>query len=100
MNKEQFTERLQAIGTETDEGQRLELIAQLIEDGGADYDDHAAAITARDQAQQQVTSLQETNKKLLLRVGTKKEPDQPDPNNKPPEKRSFKDLFNEKGGIK
>lgn len=98
MTKDEFTQRLQAIGTEADEAQRRNLIAQLIEDGGNDYDDHAAAITARDQAQQQVTNLQEQNMQLFLRVGVNK--DQQDPGAQPPEKRNYKDLFNDKGGIK
>lgn len=98
MKKEEFTERLQAIGTEADEAQRRELIAQLIEDGGNDYDDHAAAITARDQAQQQVEELQAANKRLFLRVGKTDPNNDPDP--KPTEKRKFSNLYNEKGGLK
>lgn len=99
MNKAEFTERMQAIGTEEDEAQRRELIAQLIDDAGNDYDDHAAAVIARDQAQQQVEDLQAANKRLFLRVGAKAEPDVPtDP--KPTEKPKFSDLFNEKGEIK
>lgn len=99
MNRAEFTERMQAIGTEEDEAQRRELIAQLITDAGNDYDDHAAAVTARDQALQQVDDLQAANKRLFLRIGAKTEPDVPtDP--KPTEKPKFTDLFNEKGEIK
>lgn len=99
MEKSVFTERLQAIGTETDEAQRRELIAQLIEDGEKDYDDHAAAVAARDQALTENEQLRAANMKLFLRVGEKKEPEV-NPNPNPPEKRSFSNLFNEKGGIK
>lgn len=99
MDKAQFTERLQAIGTEEDEAQRRELIAQLIEEGGADYDDHAAAVAARDQALTDNEELRAANMRLFKRIGVHDEPeDNPDP--QPPAKRSFKDLFNEKGGIK
>lgn len=99
MNRAEFTERMQAIGTEEDEAQRRELIAQLIDDAGNDYDDHAAAVTARDNALQQVGELQAANKRLFLRIGAKTEPDVPtDP--KPTEKPKFTDLFNEKGEIK
>lgn len=99
MNRAEFTERMQAIGTEEDEAQRRELIAQLIDDAGNDYDDHAAAVTARDQALQQVDDLQAANKRLFLRIGAKTEPDDPtDP--KPKEKRKYSDLFNEKGELK
>lgn len=99
MNKNEFTERLQAIGSEEDDAQRRELIAQLMEDAGRDYDDHAEAVTARDQAMQQVGELQVANKRLFLRIGAKSEPDG-DPEDKPAEKRKFSDLFNDKGGIK
>lgn len=99
MNKNEFTERLQAIGTEADETQRRELIAQLIEDGGNDYDDHAAAVAARDQALQDCESLRSANMKLFLRVGGEKK-NQPIDHEKPTEKRKFNDLFNDKGGLK
>lgn len=99
MNRAEFTERMQAIGTEEDEAQRRELIAQLIDDAGNDYDDHAAAVTARDTALQQVEDLQAANKRLFLRIGAKTEPDPPgDPT--PTEKPKFSDLYNEKGVLK
>ena len=99
MNRAEFTERLQAIGTEEDEAQRRDMIAQLIEDGGADYDDHAAAVVARDTALNQVEELQAANKRLFLRIGARTEPDV-NPNDNPPEARKYNDLFNEKGGLK
>ena len=99
MNKTEFTERLQAIGEEPDEVQRRGLIAQLIDDGGADYDDHAAAVAARDQALQDNEDLRAANMQLFKRVGQKKDPDV-DPDKHPPEKRKFENLFNDKGGLK
>ena len=99
MNKTEFTERLQQIGTCEDETQRREMIAQLIEDGGNDYDDHAAAVAARDQAQADNESLREANMKLFKRIGDHNNPDV-DPDPKPAEKRKFENLFNDKGGIK
>lgn len=99
MDKAQFTERLQAIGTEADEAQRRELIAQLITDGGADYDDHAAAVAARDQALDDNEQLRAANMKLFLRVGEKKEPGKEKPEN-PTANLKYEDLFNEKGELK
>ena len=99
MNKQEYTERLQAIGAEADETQRRELIAALIEDGGADYDSFATASQERDQLRSDNETLREANMKLFLRVGTKKDPD-PQPGDPPKEKPKFEDLFNEKGGIK
>lgn len=98
MTRDEYTERLQAIGTEADETTRRELIAALIEDGGRDYDDHAAAVAARDQLQRDNETLRDANMKLFLRVGDpKKKTEDPDPE---PKKKRFEDLFDEKGGIK
>lgn len=99
MNKQEYTERLQAIGAEEDETQRLELIAALIEDGGADYDSFTTATEERDQLRSDNENLKAANKRLLMRVGTHKEPD-PKPGDPPKAKPKFEDLFNEKGGIK
>lgn len=99
MNKQQYTERLQAIGAEADEAQRRELIAQLIEDGGADYDSFATTTAERDQLRSDNETLREANMKLFLRVGTHKDPD-PKPGDPTKEKPKFEDLFDEKGGIK
>lgn len=98
MNRTEFTERLQAIGTEPDEAQRRELIAQLIEEGGNDYDDHAAAVAARDQALADNEELRAANMNLFKRIGHHQDPDVGDP--EPKEKRKFENLFNDKGGIK
>ena len=99
MIKSEFTERLQAIGAEADETQRRELIAALIDDGGADYDSFATATAERDQLRSDNETLREANMKLFLRVGTHKDPD-PKPGDPPKDKPKFEDLFNEKGGIK
>ena len=97
--KSVFTERLQAIGTEPDEAQRRELIAQLIEDGEKDYDAHAAAVAARDQAPEDNEKLRSANMQLFLRVGEKKDPTKRETDN-PTANLKFEDLFNEKGELK
>lgn len=99
MTRQEYTERLQAIGSEADEAQRREMIAQLIEDGGADYDSFATTTAERDQLRSDNETLRAANMKLFLRVGTHKDPD-PKPGDPPNEKPKFEDLFNEKGGIK
>lgn len=99
MEKSVFTERLQAIGTEPDEAQRRELIAQLIEDGEKDYDAHAAAVAARDQALEDNEKLRSANMQLFLRVGEKKDPPKRETDN-PTAGMNYEDLFNEKGELK
>ena len=99
MNKAEFTERCQAIGTCEDETQRRDLLAQLIADGEKDYDDHAAAVTAKDQALADNEALRAANMRLFLQVGERREPDV-DPTKQPPEKRTYNNLFDEKGRLK
>lgn len=99
MDKATFTERMQAIGTEEDEANRRDMIAQLIEDAGNDYDDHAAAVTDRDNALQQVEHLQQRNKELFMRIPVRNEPN-PQPAHEPEEKPKYSDLFNERGELK
>lgn len=99
MDRQEYTQRLQAIGSETDEAQRRELITQLIEDGGADYDTFANITAERDQLRGDNETLRELNMKLFLRVGSDKQGD-PKPGDPPPPRPKFEDLFDEKGGIK
>lgn len=99
MNRQEFTDRLVAIGECADDVQRRELIAQLTEDGGADYDNHAAAVAARDQLTKDNEDLRAANMRLFKRLGDHKDPE-PTPGTEPQKKLEFKDLFNEKGGLK
>lgn len=99
MTKQEYTERLQAIGTCEDETQRRDMIAALIEDGGSDYDSFESTTAERDTLRTANETLREANMRLFLRVGTDKDPD-PKPGDPPKEKPKFEDLFNEKGGIK
>lgn len=99
MKKQEFTERLQAIGSEVDETQRRELIAALIDDGGADYDSFATTTEERDQLRTDNETLREANMKLFLRVGNPKQQKQ-DPGGEPAERLTYEKLFNEKGELK
>lgn len=99
MTKDEFNAALQAIGTCEDDVQRRGLIADLAESAGADYDAHAEAVASRDQLQADNEQLRAANMKLFLKVGDHKEPADK-PGDEPKTKRSYKDLFNDKGGLK
>lgn len=99
MNKQEFNAKLTEIGTCEDEAKRNGLIADLMEEGGKIYDDHAAAIQQRDQFAVSNEELRAENKRLFLRVGDHEDP-APPKGTEPKTKRSFNDLFNEKGGLK
>lgn len=99
MTRDELQQRLQEIGTCTDDAERRTLIASLSEDASADYDAHAAVVTERDQLQTANQQLQNYNMDLFKRLPVKKD-DTPAGGDKPAEKRKFEDLFNEKGEIK
>lgn len=100
LTKQEFLDRIQAIGTCEDETERRTLLADLSEDGAAIYDEFDTAETARKTAEEDNEKLRAANMKLFLRVGDHQEPDKPAGTEPPREKRKFEDLFNTKGDIK
>ena len=99
MDKEQFNSLIAQIGTCEDDAQRRELLAQLQESGSSDYDKITELETKNNQLNQDNETLRSANMQLFLRIGDHKEK-QKDDGSDEPKKRDFKDLFNEKGGIK
>lgn len=105
MEKQDFLNRLSEIGTCEDEVQRRELIASLQDDASKDYDNLTSLTEENSNLTTKNEELMQANMKLFLRVGESKNQDEVNKgntgiDNKVPEKRQFKDLFNEKGGLK
>lgn len=96
MTRDEFNAALREIGTCEDETQRRELLAQLEENAGADYENHAAVTAERDQLRTDNEELRSANMKLFLRIGDHKEPPKDTPKDTP----KYADLFNEKGELK
>ena len=98
MDKTALINRITEIGTCEDETQRRELLTQLQEEAEQDYD----RLSQLEETNNQLTSVNEdlrsANMKLFLRIGDHKAQDQGSFEDKP--KREFKNLFDEKGGIK
>ena len=98
MKKSEISARIQTIGqAETIEDVRAQL-ATFQTEIETDYDGF-------EQATQQITSLEQANENLrqanmnlFLQVG--KKPEEPKPEDNPQVKREFKNLFDDKGGIK
>ena len=99
MTREELTARIQAIGTCESETDRLELLSQLEEEAGADYDRLTNLETNNNQLTSDNEKLREANMKLFLRIGDKKPPKDDHEEEKPKEMK-FEDLFNDKGEIK
>ena len=98
LTKQEFQDRITAIGTCEDENERRVLLASLSEDGSTIYDDYDTAETARAAAAADIEKLRENNMKLFLQIGDHEKPAPPPTEEKP--KMEYKDLFDEKGRLK
>ena len=105
MTKEEILAKIQEIGTTESETDRREMLAQLSEGIGADYDNFTETTKQVEQLTTDNETLRSANMKLFLRVGGKtpeesiKDTTGADP--KPPkEKLKFEDLLNDKGELK
>lgn len=98
MKKEEMLSRITAIGACDDETERRELLAQLSEDAGKDYDAMENLTATNATLTEDNEKLRSANMKLFLRVGTGKTEERDV--DTPKDKRSFDNLFNDKGGIK
>ena len=99
MDKVTFQNRISEIGTCEDEVQRRELLTQLQEEVTGDYDRLTELETTNNQLTSDNETLRSANMKLFLRVGDHKANNNGSLDDEPKEKREFKNLFNEKGGI-
>ena len=105
MEKQDFLNRITEIGSCDDDVKRRELLAQLSEEASKDYDALNSLTETNETLKNDNETLRSANMKLFLRVGEEKTDDvrvknETGVDGKKNEKRSFDDLFNEKGGIK
>lgn len=105
MQKQEFLDIITEIGTCDDEVKRRDLLAQLSDEAGKDYDNLATLTETNRTLTSDNETLRSANMKLFLRVGGKEEGDARKDDTgidkgKETEKRSFNNLFNEKGEIK
>lgn len=99
MDKLELQKKITQIGTCEDVSEMREQLTQLYEECEPDYDRLTELETSNTTLQQDNEKLRSANMKLFLRVGDSNKPAKEDPDDDPP-KREFKNLFNEKGGIK
>ena len=105
MDKDQFLEMVNLIGTTEDETERREKLAQLKDDLSSVFDNNFSLSEENNKYKEENEKLRSANMELFLRVGSNKTPeeikkDQVGEVEKTPEPRNFKDLFNDKGGLK
>lgn len=105
MDKDQFLEMVNLIGTTEDETERREKLAQLKEDITSVFDNNSSLYDENNKFKEENEKLRSANMELFLRVGSNKTPeeikkDQVGEVDETPEPRKFENLFNEKGGLK
>lgn len=100
MDKAEVLNLITTIGTCEDEVERRTMLATLSDDVANVFDENATLTETNNTYKSDNEKLREANMKLFLKVGEHKSPeDKPEPDT-PPEKRSFNNLFDEKGNIK
>ena len=104
MEKQEFLNKITEIGTCDDDVKRRELLAELSEEAGKDYDNIATLTASNKTLTDANETLRVANMKLFLRVGADTNGDDGKCGNGnaggEDNKLKFEDLFNEKGGIK
>lgn len=105
MEKQEFLERIVAIGSCDDDVQRRELLSQLSDEASKDYDSIATLTETNTTLLNANEKLRSANMQLFLRIGESKDPDEVRKDEtgikeREKDKRKFDDLFNEKGEIK
>lgn len=105
MDKNQFLETINNIGTIEDETERRELLTQLKDNVSDIFDTNETLNNENAKFKEDNEKLRSANMKLFLRVGADKseddiKKDQLGENEDEIKPRKFEDLFNEKGGLK
>lgn len=105
MLKQDFLDKIQAIGTCEDDVERRTLLAELSDEGSKIFDDFEEVSASNKKYMEDNERIRAANMELFLQVGEKK--NQQEINNnmtgikeEPEQKLKFEDLFDEKGGLK
>ena len=101
MEKQEFLNMIQEIGTIEDDVERRGRLAELSEEVSKDYESLETLTAENETLIKDNERIRQQNMDLFLRVGEpKKEEGKGSQGSGDREKRKFEDLFDEKGGIK
>lgn len=106
MEKKEFIDTLTEIGTCEDETRRRDLLATLNTEASTLFDNNATLTTQNASLTSDNENLRAANMKLFLQVGQQKDTAEKMKDTtgiqqeQPAKKKSFNDLFDEKGGLK
>ena len=101
MNKAEFQSKIQEIGTCEDESLRRTKLAELSDTVSEVFDNVDTLTEANNSLTETNDDLREANMQLFKMVGQKQNTETPEPQPEPePKKRTYENLFNEKGELK
>lgn len=103
MDKQEYLDRINAIGTCEDEAERLKLLNSLRDDVCNIIDENSQLVEQNNNYVSVNENLRNTNMDLFLQLGEQKSREQVQKNETgqepPKEKRTFENLFNNKGEL-
>ena len=99
MEKEEILSKLDEIGTCEDDVTRRTLLTEIRDNVSEVFDSNVDLTEKNSKLTTENERILGENMKLFLRVGEVREPEKPH-KEEPKEKRSYENLFDEKGGIK
>lgn len=105
MNKQDFLDKLKAVGTSEDEVERRTILSQLTEEVSRVYDENTSLNESNKNYIDDNEKLRSANMQLFLQVGANKSEEQVKEDttgvkDNTPEPRKFENLFNDEGGLK
>lgn len=101
MKKEEYTAKIMEIKEkihDTDDGKITDLLADLSDDYGAVLAQIDEINLQNEKLKHDNDSLRESNMRLFLRI--EKAPEENQPSQKEPQKRTYENLFDDKGELK
>ena len=105
MDKQEFLDKLNSIGTTEDDVERRTMLSELTDEVSRIYDENSSLVESNNSYLEDNEKLRSANMQLFLRVGDNKLPKEQQEDDtgikeEETEPRKFKDLFDEKGMIK
>ena len=100
MNKQDFQNRINEIGSLEDAAQMRTQLAGLVDDVAAVFDSNEELAQQNQQFATDNETLRNANMDLFLRLGEQRTPEPPAPQPQEPLKLTFDALIDEKGNIK
>jgi regulator of replication initiation timing len=105
MEKQDFLDKLKAVGTSEDEVERRTILSELTDEVTRVYDENSSLSESNKSYIDDNEKLRSANMKLFLQVGENKTVEEVKENitgvkDNTPEPRKFENLFNNEGGLK